>query len=76
MSFLKRYWLVLTIFFLGFLIRIRYLPGGDLMFSYDQARDAYTIQELLHGDIKIQGPPTSTRDFFHGVLYYYVRWNS
>jgi len=43
------------------------------MFSYDQARDAFTINnELLRGDLKIQGPPTSTRDFFHGVLYYYV----
>ena len=42
------------------------------MFSYDQARDAFTILDLLRGDLKIQGPPTSTRDFFHGVLYYYV----
>ena len=72
MNALKRHWLVVVIFVLGFLIRIRYLPGGNLMFSYDQARDAYTVQELLHGDIKIQGPPTSTRDFYHGVLYYYV----
>lgn len=69
---LRRHWLVIIIFILGFLIRIRYLPQGNLMFSYDQARDAYTVQELLAGDIKIQGPPTSTRDFFHGVLYYYV----
>src|SRR3990172_8662054 len=72
MNALKRHWLVVVIFVLGFLIRIRYLPGGNLMFSYDQARDAFTVQELLHGDIKIQGPPTSTRDFYHGVLYYYV----
>src|SRR3989344_3307215 len=72
MNAFKRHWLVFIIFILGFLIRIRYLPGGNLMFSYDQARDAYTVQELLRGDIKIQGPPTSTRDFFHGVLYYYV----
>ncbi|TSC88454.1 MAG: Uncharacterized protein G01um101416_122 [Microgenomates group bacterium Gr01-1014_16] len=72
MNVLRKHWLVFVIFILGFFIRIRYLPQGNLMFSYDQARDAYTIQELLHGDIKIQGPPTSTRDFFHGVLYYYV----
>lgn len=72
MNLLRRHLLVFVIFCLGFFIRIRYLPGGSLMFSYDQARDAFTVQELLHGDIKIQGPPTSTRDFYHGVLYYYV----
>ena len=69
---LTKHWPILIIFLFGFFLRTMYLPSGAVPFSYDQARDAYTIKDLLSGDLKIQGPPTSTRDFFHGVLYYYA----
>ena len=69
---MNRHWPILLLFFFGFFLRTMYLSQGQFLFSYDQARDAYTVADLLHGDLKIQGPPTSTRDFFHGVLYYYA----
>lgn len=67
-----KHWPIVLIFIWGFWLRSLYLPQGQFLFSYDQARDAYTVSDLLRGDLKIQGPPTSTRDFFHGVLYYYA----
>ena len=69
---MRKYFFIFLIFLLAFYLRARYPASGNVVFSFDQARDAYTVEQLLHGDIKIQGPPTSTRDFFHGVLYYYV----
>lgn len=69
---MRKYFILFLIFLLAFYLRARYPASGNVVFSFDQARDAYTVNQLLHGDLKIQGPPTSTRDFFHGVLYYYV----
>jgi len=63
--------LLLGLFFVGFLLRILFLPTGALTFSYDQGRDAFIARQIIHGDIKIQGPPSSTQGLFHGVLYYY-----
>ena len=69
---MRQYFLLVIIFLLAFFLRAQYSQSGNVVFSFDQARDAYTVGDLLRGDLKIQGPPTSTRDFFHGVLYYYV----
>jgi hypothetical protein len=60
------------IFVLGFALRTLYLPHLALTFLYDQARDVYIIQQILSGDIKILGPPTSTPGLYHGVFYYYL----
>jgi 4-amino-4-deoxy-L-arabinose transferase-like glycosyltransferase len=49
-----------------------YLPHGALTFGYDQARDALVTQQILEGDLKVQGPPSSTPGLFHGVFYNYV----
>ncbi len=69
---MRKYFVLVVIFLLAFFLRAQYPQSGNVVFSFDQARDAYTVNQLLRGDLKIQGPPTSTRDFFHGVLYYYV----
>lgn len=63
--------ILLGLFAVAFLLRVLYLPNLALTFSYDQARDAFIAQQILDGDLKIQGPPVSTRNFFHGVFYYY-----
>jgi len=42
-----------------------------MLFMYDQARDAFQTQEILHGNLKLTGPPTDIPTLFHGPLYYY-----
>lgn len=64
--------LVFLIFVLAYFLRVMFLSKNSLTFGYDQARDAIISQQILKGDIKIQGPPASTPGLYHGVLYYYV----
>lgn len=59
------------IFILAFLLRIIFLKDNSLTFGYDQARDALIANQIIAGDIKIQGPPSSAPGLFHGVFYYY-----
>ena len=64
--------LVFFIFILAYFLRVMFLSKNSLTFGYDQARDAVISQQILKGDIKIQGPPASTPGLYHGALYYYV----
>ena len=66
------YIFLLGIFILTFVLRVLYLPKNSLTFGYDQARDAIISQQILKGDLKIQGPPASTPGLYHGVFYYYL----
>ncbi len=63
---------ILVILVLTFSLRIIYIPSGAVSFHYDMARDAFTALQIWHGDLKIQGPPTSTPGLYHGPLYYYL----
>ena len=63
---------IFLIFVLAYFLRVLFLSKYSLTFGYDQARDAYISQQILKGDIKIQGPPASTPGLYHGVLYYYI----
>lgn len=56
------------------LIKACFLIPNKNYFWFDQARDAVIVQELLHGDLKLQGPSASgTNDqIYHGVMYYYL----
>ena len=67
----KDLFLIILVFLLGYYLRVRYLPGNILTFGYDQARDAFSAQEIIGGDFKILGPPASTPGLYHGVFYYY-----
>lgn len=60
------------IFLLACFLRVMWLPKNILTFGYDQARDAIISQQILKGDLKIQGPPASTPGLYHGVFYYYL----
>lgn len=64
--------LLIAIFALTYFLRVMYLPQDALTFGYDQARDAFIVRDLLSGDVKVQGPPSSTEGLFHGVFYYYA----
>ncbi len=72
MSKIKIFLILVVIFFAAIFLRVMFLGQNALTFGYDQARDAYMASEILRGDIKIQGPPSSTPGLFHGVLYYYL----
>lgn len=62
--------LIIAVFVLGLLLR---LYGGldTILFTYDQARDAFLAMDILNGDLKLVGPPTDIPGVFHGPLYYY-----
>ncbi len=68
----KTWGLLLAIFIFGYFLRIMFLPSGALTFGYDQARDAVNALEIVHGQLKIFGPPASQPGLFHGTFYYYV----
>lgn len=60
-----------VIFLLALILRFLYFPG-NVNFAYDQARDSFAALDLLKGDLKIIGPPTTISDkIFHGVTFYY-----
>lgn len=65
--------LLVVIFVIAVVLRVWYLPQGAISFAYDQARDAFWVEEILGGHLKILGPPVSgVPGLYHGVLYYYV----
>lgn len=65
--------MLVLIFVFAVTLRWWFLPNKNVNFGYDQSRDAFTIQQILGGHLKILGPPTSgTPGLFHGVLYYYI----
>lgn len=63
--------IIVFITILAFIFRIYYLNQNNIVFGYDQARDAYIASQISQGDLKILGPPVSLGGFYHGVLYYY-----
>ncbi len=63
-------WL-LGIFILALMVRFFYFPG-NIYFGFDQARDAFSIREILDGHLKLVGPSTSTEGLNHGPLFYYL----
>jgi len=67
---MKKYLLPLfLIFILGYFLRVMFLPSKALTFGYDQARDAVNALEIVHGHIKIFGPPASQQGLFHLFFY-------
>lgn len=72
---LRKYYKVLLFIILlsAVFVRFWFLPTKNINFIYDQARDAFVVQEIIDGNLKILGPPTSgIPGLYHGVLYYYV----
>ncbi|MBI2029383.1 hypothetical protein HYT02_03140 [Candidatus Gottesmanbacteria bacterium] len=60
------------IFLVGLTLRLYKLNDG-LIFTYDQARDAYrSTQIFTQKDFKIVGPETDIPGVHHGVGYYYL----
>lgn len=63
---------LLLIFILALIFRFLYFPD-NVNFAYDQARDSFAALEILKGNFKVIGPPTTASDkIFHGALFYYI----
>jgi len=66
-------WGLIPIFIIALILRWWYLPAKAIFFSFDQGRDAFIVQEILGGHLKVLGPPVSgVPGLFNGALYYYV----
>jgi len=68
----RNYILLFLIFVIAYFFRAYYIPEKKVIFGYEQARDAFVVQDLLHGDFKILGPQATTEGLHHGVFYYYL----
>lgn len=68
---LKAFFGLLIIFLLALAIRFLYFPD-NIYFGFDQARDAFATKEILSGNFKVVGPPTTFSGLNHGALYYYI----
>src|SRR5579859_1520811 len=63
--------LILSLLFvLAFFLR-GYALHRDLIFVYDQGRDANAVTDILHGKLPLIGPTTGLTGVFLGPLYYY-----
>lgn len=67
------WWILGLIFILALLVRF-YAFKESIYFSFDQARDAFSAQEIYtKHDLKFIGPPVSGDiGLFHGPLYWYI----
>jgi 4-amino-4-deoxy-L-arabinose transferase-like glycosyltransferase len=53
-------------------IRFLFFPSNT-QFAYDHAREAFNARQILSGDFKIIGPPTTANPLInHGALFYYI----
>jgi len=57
-----------------FAIAVRFYSGQDnYLWTYDQARDAYTIRSIIEDhNLVLVGPQTEFFGLRHGVLFYYL----
>lgn len=63
--------ILIGLFAIALVLRFLYFPN-NIYFGFDQARDAFISQEILHGKIKIVGPTTSIPGLNHGAFFYYL----
>lgn len=62
------FFVILTVgLYLRFVNISSYLP-----FGWDQARDSWTVRDLLMGKLVLAGPKTGVGDFHLGPLYFYL----
>ncbi len=74
-KFKQRIAIYLIFFIVGSLYRFWLISNNNVLFWFDQGRDAIIVKQMIdEKDIKIQGPSASGTDdaVYHGVLYYYL----
>lgn len=69
---LRYHEIILVGFLLLCALVIRFHTVRDLMvFTYDQGRDMYVLQEISRGNLTLIGPTTGLQGVFLGPYYYY-----
>lgn len=71
----KDSYIITVLIIFAILFRLYTIKDNNLVFFFDQARDAFISRQILENhDLKVIGPSASgTEDqFYHGVLYYYI----
>lgn len=64
--------ILIFILLLGLFVRVAGLHG-NVIFGYDQARDAQRVYDMIHsGNLKLVGPETDIRGLFNGPAFYYL----
>ena len=58
--------LLLMIVLFGFSLRTIALPD-NMLFGYEQGRDAIVARDILSGDFTLLGPKTDSEGIYHGV---------
>lgn len=62
----------LILLIIGFILRLIWNPH-QIIWSFDQARDAYFMRAMVENkDLILLGPQTEEYGLFHGPLYYYL----
>ncbi|HSW89973.1 MAG TPA: hypothetical protein VLH19_03835 [Patescibacteria group bacterium] len=62
---------VVTLCIVAFFLHSYALPR-DLIFAYDQGRDAFAVQKILSGDVVLLGPVTGLDGVFLGPFFTYL----
>lgn len=64
--------LLFIIFLLGFALRIISTASYNTIIGFDQARDLFSVNQIIKGDIKVIGPTAGNNpNLHHGVAYLY-----
>jgi hypothetical protein len=70
-KFLHKNWQAITYIFFAIGIRLWNFQNS-LYFFYDQGRDAWAIDKIIHGHPVLVGPTTGLSGFFLGPLWFYL----
>ncbi|MBP9690605.1 glycosyltransferase family 39 protein [Candidatus Woesebacteria bacterium] len=68
----REFIIVTAIFVFALIVRL-YNLNDNIIFAYDQGRDAQRVWDIVkNGDLKIVGPETDIPGVFNGPLFYYI----
>lgn len=70
-QFVKTHWAFLTLLALMVGMRLWFFPE-HVHFANDEARDAFRVQEIVNGQLRLTGPEMSVGGFYLGPLFYYL----
>jgi 4-amino-4-deoxy-L-arabinose transferase-like glycosyltransferase len=71
--FFEKYHIVWLALILGIFLYLRYYNlDNTVATGFDQARDAFKVRDILHGQLFLQGPWTGNGHLHTGPLYFYL----
>lgn len=70
-QFVRHHWAFLTLLVIMVGVRMWFFPE-HVHFANDEARDAFRVQEIVNGQLRLTGPEMSVGGFYLGPLFYYL----